>query len=309
MWIPSEDTKKTGQKIISVILAVLLWAYVVNQGSVTAGQNTVTVTIEYRNAGEGLSIKGPETVSVRLWGILRKDAPIKAYMDLSGLQEGSYDLPVVVEDPGAIFTSVQPNHAAVNLQGMQEHMMTITYQILHNPPDGYDLLDVVPIPEKCSIKGEEQAVNRVAAVIGQLDLSDIKDTQAIPTRLAAYDANGKPITGGFTIVPQQVSMYAVVAAKQTAREYPVAAVTQGQVAQDFRVAAIGSLPSTVLVMGNEELTRGINEVKTAPVVIDGKTSSFQEQTTLDLPAGLTAYPAVVTIQVTIVNKTTPGTTQ
>ncbi|MGI6468141.1 MAG: hypothetical protein ACOX0Q_03830 [Syntrophomonadaceae bacterium] len=40
---PQLKQKKTGLKIISVIMAVLLWAYVVNQGSAASGQNLVQV--------------------------------------------------------------------------------------------------------------------------------------------------------------------------------------------------------------------------------------------------------------------------
>ena len=60
---------RTGLKVISVVLAVLLWIYIGNQGGTSTRQDTVEVNLQYLHLGEGLSIeKAPKTVYVKLWG-------------------------------------------------------------------------------------------------------------------------------------------------------------------------------------------------------------------------------------------------
>lgn len=69
---PNQNRKKTGFKIISVILSLLLWFYVVNEGSYGAGQNILSVDLIYENVPEGIQVEGPRQVQVKLWGFFRK---------------------------------------------------------------------------------------------------------------------------------------------------------------------------------------------------------------------------------------------
>ena len=60
---------RVGLKVISVVLAVLLWIYVGNQGGASPRQDTIEVDLQYLHLSEGLSIeKAPKTINVKLWG-------------------------------------------------------------------------------------------------------------------------------------------------------------------------------------------------------------------------------------------------
>jgi hypothetical protein len=56
---PNQNHKKTGLKIISVILSLLLWFYVVNEGSYGAGQNILSVDLIYEMYPRDYRCRGP----------------------------------------------------------------------------------------------------------------------------------------------------------------------------------------------------------------------------------------------------------
>src|SRR5512137_1168808 len=88
------DPKKTGLKIASIIMALLLWFYILNQGDVPIGGKKVQVDLQYNNVAAELHAKGPTSVTVTMWGSLHGTAEIQAYVDLSGLGKGAHQVPV-----------------------------------------------------------------------------------------------------------------------------------------------------------------------------------------------------------------------
>lgn len=296
-----DQTKRRGLKVVSVVLSILLWFYVVNQGELTAGQNSIDVELQYYNVPDGIKITGPSQVSVRLWGVMKETGKITAYVDLEGLDEGTYHLPVKVEPvTGAMFTSVQPQKVDIVLEKLQEHIVPVNYQITRNPPAGYDLLDLVIVPEKCVVKGEESNVGQVTSVVAQVDLSNIQDISSLKVKLLARDVNGKLVSEGINIIPEKVAVYAVVSEKKTSKEVPVTAATSGQVAEGYNLAAVNVEPATALILGNETILQDIESVATEQIDLNEHKESFHQQVKLAVPEGSKVYPETVTVLVDII---------
>ncbi|NLB89318.1 MAG: hypothetical protein GX790_08880, partial [Syntrophomonadaceae bacterium] len=214
--------RTTGLKIISVIMAVLLWFYVINQGDLTPRQNIVTTNLRYINLEEGLSIVIPETVEVKLWGLYQEPEEIIAYVDVNNLDIGTYQLPVIVEPvKGALFTTVQPDEVEVTIKAESEKYIPIFHVITRNPRVGYELLDVMKNPENCLIKGEESLVNKVSKVICEVDLEDITGIESVTVPLKAVDSLGHPITKGIRLVPEKINLYVVVNQAMVTKQVPV----------------------------------------------------------------------------------------
>ncbi|MGI6434559.1 MAG: YbbR-like domain-containing protein [Syntrophomonadaceae bacterium] len=292
--------KKTGLKIISIIMSLLLWAYVVNQGSDTSGQNLLQVSLDYRHVPPGLTVQGPEQVAVRLWGVLQKNATVKAYVDLSNYEPGTFDVPVQLEPgSGAILTSIQPRRVQVQLISVQEHVFTISHQVLRGPPEGYELLDISVTPDKCLIKGEEATIRKIDHIVGQVDLSQATNMTAYTVNLLPRDADGKLVSGGIELLPRQATIHAVIAPKQASREVPVTVITAGRAASGFQVTSVSAQPGLVKIMGNSSIVMDVGDIKTELVDLTDKRASFQQEAALQAPQGLRIFPARVTVNVTI----------
>ena len=111
-----EQGKTINLKIIAVILSILLWFYVSVQGQLTA-QNALEIHLNYYNLAENLTVSGPDTVTVRLWGTLSETDRVEAFIDLNGLGPGSYDLPVTLKQSNrALFSSVEPYRVEIAIR-------------------------------------------------------------------------------------------------------------------------------------------------------------------------------------------------
>ncbi|MBC7076400.1 MAG: hypothetical protein H5T98_10125 [Syntrophomonadaceae bacterium] len=289
-----------GLKLVSIAMAVLLWLYVVNQGKLTARGNVAETELEYRHLAEGLSVEGPDTVSVKLWGVFQETGDIIAWVDLSGLTEGTYQLPVNVKPvKGAMFTSVKPNKVEVMLEKTKEYMFPVKCEISRNPSEGYELLDIVTTPDRCTITGERSAVERVAAVVCPVDLGDIRDTSSFTAKLLARDANGSLISENIKIIPDTAVVYAAVVPEKEFKKVPVIPATRGDPEEGYSLVQVSVYPETVSILGNSIRLASVEQLSTEEIDITAKKYPFSLEVNVVQPEGLKVYPSRVVVDVDI----------
>lgn len=292
---------KLGLKLVSVILAVLLWIYIGNQGGSSNRQSTLKADLEYLNLGEGLSIKqAPSQVSVKLWGTRKGSEKATAFVDLSGMEEGTHLVPVELEPiAGAMFTRVEPREVEVVLSKLQQREFRIEYQITANPPVGYELLDMVTTSDHCIITGEEDVLSRVSQIICPVDLSTTTEVSSLRFRLQARDTKGNVINRGVTIIPETVVVHAAVSEKLISKALPVKGVLKGKAAEGYQVTQVIIIPDKVNIIANRELPAQIKEINTPEIDITEKKQSFSQEVILQAPAGAKISPSRVLVEVSI----------
>lgn len=292
----------TGLKIVSVLLAVLLWLYIANQTPGNTNLNTTGVNLRYTNLGDGLMVNGPERVAVRLWGSFSETGEIVAYVDLSGLGEGSYHLPVQVKPvKGAMLASVQPDKVDVVLKRTNKHEFRVGYRILQNPPAGYQLLDVAFVPDRCLVTGEDAALKRVSRVVSLLQLGNTTQNAAFKAKLIALDSAGNQIDKGIRLTPSQLEVYAVVTPKRTSKKVNVKPVFQGKLPEGYQVGETRIEPADISILGKEDAVNPINEIGTKEISLEGRKQSFTQEVGLQDLKDVKAYPSRVMVEVVIIN--------
>ena len=159
-------------KIVSLVLAVMLWMAVANQASSEIG---LEVPLEYRNIPRRLEITGDmtNTVQVRLRGSssLIKDITAKdvsTTIDLGKMTPGDKIvalLPQNVQAPfGAEVIRVNPSSVRFSL----ERTITKTIPVMATVPsqltDGYEIGKVEVNPPQVQIEGPESRVNTLNSI-------------------------------------------------------------------------------------------------------------------------------------------------
>src|SRR5215475_5979149 len=157
-------------KIVSLVLAVMLWMAVANQASSEIG---LEVPLEYRNIPRKLEITGDmtNTVQVRLRGSssLIKDITAKdvsTTIDLGKMTPGEKIVPLSpqnVQAPfGAEVTRVNPSSVRFNL----EHTVTKTIPVVptYQLPDGYEVGKFEVRPPAVQIEGPESRVTALNSI-------------------------------------------------------------------------------------------------------------------------------------------------
>jgi YbbR domain-containing protein len=158
-------------KLVSLILAAMLWAVVSNEASSEIG---IEVPVEYRNIPPRLEITGDmtSTVQVRLRGssnvikgITAKD--VATTIDLSKLNTGEKIValsPHNVEAPfGAEVVRVNPSNVRFTLERTLSKTVPIVPTI-GPPPEGYEVGTVLLKPSTVEIEGPESRVTALSSI-------------------------------------------------------------------------------------------------------------------------------------------------
>ena len=294
-----DPKKRTGLKLISLIIAVLLWLYVVSQGATTTPQELIKTPLKYHNLGEGLTVSGPDTVSLRIWGSLKRNGDTIAYVDLSGLGEGVYELRVHVEPVrGAMFTTVEPDKVEVVLKTVQEKELSIKYEIIQPPSPAYEVLDVVITPERCLLQGEEEAIKKVKTVKCQISLQNREGITFFYSPLLALDAGGRNINEGIRLIPEKVKVNVVLSQKKAEQKVGVKLVSSGNT-EGYQLRSLQMEPDFVTILGAESEVAGIQEINTEVLELEGRKESFNQELELMVPEGIKAFPSRIKVYVDI----------
>ncbi|MDD2619479.1 MAG: CdaR family protein [Syntrophomonadaceae bacterium] len=298
------QNKTIGLKVISVIFAVLLWLYVANHGELTTSRDSINVQLQYRNLAEGFSIKGPESVEVKLWGNLRENRDVVAYADMTGFGLGSHRVSVKLEPvSGVILTSVKPNQVEVLINKLKEETLPVKYLVTQSPPAGYELLDIITVPDKCILKGEETALKDVAEVVADVKLGGVKEFTSLKVPILAKDAGGRVLSRGIRTVPEEVLIYAVVGQVQSSKQVKIKTTLSGVLESEYQLSKIETNVDHITILGNKAQTEGIVEISTHAIDLNGKKESFSQDIDLILPTGIKAYPTRVLVHVEIKKNT------
>jgi YbbR domain-containing protein len=159
-------------KIVSLILAVMLWMAIANQASSEIG---LEVPLEYRNIPSQLEITGDlrNTVQVRLRGssnvikdITEKD--VSTTIDLSNMRTGEKIValsPQNVQAPfGAEVIRVNPSSVRFTLERTAAKSVRVVPTIAGQAADGYEVGSVSINPNTVEVEGPESRVNPLESI-------------------------------------------------------------------------------------------------------------------------------------------------
>ncbi len=299
--------RNSGLKLISVILALLLWFYIGYQEQGKVGQDYVEVKLRYLNLGEGLTVTGPENVSLRIWGAFRETPAATAYVNLEGLDEGEYNLPVKVKAvENAMFTSVEPNHVTLTLSRNNNHSLKIETVVLQSPLPAYQVLDLMVVPEKCLISGEQKQVEQVERIVCYLQLAGITQSSTLDVPLKALNKNGQPVEQGIRLHPAKANVYAAIGQNLERKTVSVKAITKGNPEEGCQLASLRLEPDKVELLGVKDQLAGIDEIGTKEIDLNGKNQSFVQEVEVQNLGSIKVFPSKLTVEAVIEKSTEAG---
>lgn len=298
-----------GRILLSILLAVLLWFYVVNLEN--PSQTTVfnDLTVDVRGLTTGLKLTKPiPPVNVRIQApqnVLAslRPADVRPYVDLTGIGAGVHTVPVRADIRGAqtgnLSVTITPDSVQVQLEVEVTREFQVQVQVIGTPAFGYGSDPAQSEPGVVRVTGAEDAVARVSKIIISVDVDEKAGTQRGSKPPVAQDESGNEVTG-LTFDPPQVQVVVPIKLLLNYKVVGVRADTRGQPAPGYRVSAITTDPNTVTICCSPTVLNGIQFLDTLPVSISGATFNVITRTELLLPPDVELYPGQTkTISVTV----------
>ena len=159
-------------KVISLVLATMLWMLVATETSSEIGME---VPLEYRNIPAQLEITGDTTnsVQVRLRGsanIIRDISArdVSTTIDLSRMRAGEKIVALSTQNVQAPFGAdvirVNPSSVRFNLERTMTKMVAVVPTISGQPAEGFEIGKVLIDPAKIEVEGPESRVNTLESI-------------------------------------------------------------------------------------------------------------------------------------------------
>ncbi len=221
----------------------------------------------------------------------RDDIVVRA--DLEGLTSGTHIVPLSAEiaqtgDSGFrnVIVNTLPSQITVVLERVETQLRDVTIEVVAEPPIGftYDPNEIVPSIREAEISGASSLLQNVASVVGELDLSNERNTTSVDVRLIPVDVNGNPI-GGITLNPLNTRVSVDVSQRDDVRQVSVRPDIQiGTQPEGYTLATFSAQPQTVFIGGNPEDLDSLPSVFfTEPIDLTGRTESFDISVAVLLP--------------------------
>ncbi len=285
--------------LTSILLALAVWVLAIsNTDPVERRTYGRPVEIEISGLDPSLVMTNdlPERVSIILsapsstWATdLSMNNAVRAVVDLSGLGEGTYEVPVrlQVDARPVRIENYSPNKVVVNLEKLLNKTFKINLAYSSAPPIGYDIGQTKLEPQTAVVSGPASQVDRVVEVRATVDLSQASQKINRDLTLVALDENGVKVDG-ISISPEKVNVQIEITQRGGYRNVTVKVVTTGQVASGYRLTNISASPLVVTVFSTDtELINNLpGYIETQPINLSGADESIEVSIPLNLPSGV-----------------------
>ncbi|HVI39271.1 MAG TPA: CdaR family protein [Anaerovoracaceae bacterium] len=284
----------TFYKIISVVVAIVLWAYVIEATDPMKAQTFADVPVQLLNeeslAARGLALSGEAeyTVDVKIQAKRADLAKITAgdiiaNADLFGYSMGKNYIPVTVSAPdGITIVEVKPIKINVVIEELVEVAKPIKIDFVGQFEDGIEAGQVTTQPEEILVSGAKSEVDAVAYVKAEANTSKLTaEGSTIQAKAVAVNSAGDVVQN----VRLSSSYIDVTARLSEVKEIPLAVEITGQVAPIYEVTDM-SIPSSVKIKGTKEALAGITTLTAAAVDISTVSSTSKLPIDIMLPEGV-----------------------
>lgn len=305
--------KNFGVLLTAFVLAVIVWVSSViasdpNEERVL--ERPVPISILGQDSSLQIISEIPKNVTlvlrapVSVWTQLNNDPQsVRAWVDLSNLGPGEYEVPVQVEiAPHLVrLVSQDPEQLAISLDSITTRVFPLNLVVEGSPPVGYQAQTPILDPTEVAVTGPVSQVSLVEEARLTLDITNANQTIFTQQAPILLDAEGRAVTG-LTMTPEKVTITQPITLLGGYRYVIVRAVSDGQVASGYRLTNIFVSPVGVVVFSSDpELVNDLpGYVETLPIDLTGKEDDFENLMELNLPPGISVVgdPKVL-VQVSI----------
>lgn len=294
-WLKKHDVIT---KVVSVIVAVVLWLYVVNATDLSKnykfrGIEPTFVGEEELLTSKNLTLVGDYSVDIEVSG-KRQDiaslntSDIKVSVDLSKITSaGTYELPYTVSLPSAAYTlrDKKPEKLTVKLDEEDVNVIPVRLATEELVEKDYviDQSRVTIIPKELKLTGLQEDVEKIAYAEIKLPQKNSKTTISGKMTYEFYNIDGKIIKN--TEVVADYETIDVFIPILCTKEIPLSLDVQGSDSLK-KFVNYSFEPKSILVAGEESILNQLASIPAGAIKISDISSGMTKKFTLTMPDGI-----------------------
>ena len=299
-------------KILSLIIAFLVWLIVVNADNPIMTESFVVSDVQllneaYIDADGKMCMQDEEQDPIRV--TIRAErkvldrisaSDIRAVADLQ--QAVSLDTDPVMVPITAVCAGIAPEDIQVTPQNLSLHVedkdtqeFVVNVTTNNTRPDrGYEVGTLLSNPEKIKITGPISLINKIDRVNAAIDVSDASEDVTEETEVTVIDKNGEVFSDTDMAYLNVSKVYVTARLWEVRSDVRIRAEYSGTAAEGYEAESITTTPNVITVAGStsalEELEEQNNTIwiPADAVDISGEKSDYEEKINISdyLPEGL-----------------------
>ena len=301
-----------GLKLLSLLLAILLWSYVVSSNpSITRTKDinglTAYLTNESTlNANRLALSEDPseelENISVRLEVpqssyALASAENVQVTLDLSSVRSaGTQEVALSATTSYGRVLKILPESVTLDFEAYDSRSVPVNAAVTGDQDENtwYNINRLNP--EELVISGPSSVVQTIASAYVYVDVTDRDTSYVTAARFSLLNYNGEEIPQ--TLLSSSSSSVTVGVDVYPTKELPISTdiedVVQGTPAEGYEVTSVTIQPEAVTVAADQELLDNLTELLIQPVDVSGLSQTFSQRTRI---ATLTDFRDISTEQV------------
>jgi YbbR domain-containing protein len=298
-------------KIVSVLLAVLLWVYVIGiRGPDTT--KSVEAQLMASNIPQGYVLAGTlPTVTVTLAGPMNTlwnvtSGYVTPTVDFRGRSEGSFIASVqaqVVGLTGVTVEAIDPKEVSVQLERIETITVPVHAEVSGTLPPSLVLGTVRVEPESIEVSGPGSLVSQVkeAALGVALDKlgTAVGGNLTVAGDVVAYDVRGNVVLG-VLLSPRSAVAILPILDTATLKTVPVIPSVIGHPMSGYVVAGGSCTPAVVMVTGTAAVLSQVQAISTIALDVSGGSGVITKSVDLVLPPGVSLVAGSKSVSVRVV---------
>lgn len=280
-------------KIFALIIAVILWSYVMSEVNPEISTEYRNIEVKLNNLPtlerQGLVVMEPKesTINVRVAG-KKSDMKnfssryITAYADLSGYSEGQHRVPVRVSlsdnSSNVRVTNIEPNEVLFTFDKVITREKAVSIKTKGNVDSNHIVEDISVNPQTVFITGPRTWVNEVAEARVSVNLEDRTSSTTLNLPVKLLDDQEEEVRD-IGKDPSKVDVDISILKQKTV---PIRLQTRGELPDNYDIDNIRVYPSTIALKGGDKLD-DLKEINTKSVDLNSLLDSSSTEVELDLP--------------------------
>lgn len=266
-------------KILSVIIAIILWSYVMGIKNPDWPREYRNINVEFTNIEvldrQNLVVMDPQEAKINVSVTGRRSDMdgftaannIVAKLDLSGYSEGQTRVPVLVslKDSASTvrITDWEPSDILINIDRVVTEERTVNIRTEGQVSDDHTIGDLVAKPQTILLRGPRSWINEVAEVFAVVTINNRTATTNITAPIQLRDGQDNDVVG-LEKNPSVIDITIPIYRKNT---LPIEVVLENELPENYLVTEIEVVPGTIGVKGGNNIA-DLTSIKTKPIDVN-----------------------------------------
>lgn len=296
-WIIDALSRNVGLKLFSLLLAILLWNYVISTNTSITRTKTLHNLTGYVSGQTALNNYGLALLEVPYDALSSLNVVVEApqadysrvsnenvqvSLDLSSIRSaGTQEVPFRATSSYGRVVSIQPESLTLTFETLDSRTIAVN-PVIAGASEDYWYNVSRTNPTMLTVSGASSVVQSITSAQVIVDVTGLTASTVTSLPYVLTDSSGEAVSQ--TMLNRSTSSISINLDVYPCGVIPVstdpAAVTTGQPAEGFVVQSVSIQPEAVVVAAERELLDSLDELMIEPVSVEGASQSFSARASL-----------------------------